>query len=72
MTIFRPKPWVNPFGKMTIFELFTLEYCKRHFLGLNCLKQIVGKMAKFGPKPYVNPFGKMTIFELFKLFLFIA
>ena len=56
---------------MTIFELFTLEYCKRHFLGLNWLKQIVAKMANFGPKPCVNPFGKMTIFELFELVVFI-
>ena len=24
MTIFRPKPWVKPFGKMSIFRLFEL------------------------------------------------
>ena len=24
MAIFRPKPWVNPFGKMAIFRLFEL------------------------------------------------
>ena len=24
MAIFRPKPWVNPFGKMSIFRLFQL------------------------------------------------
>ena len=25
MTIFGPKPWVNPFGKMSIFQLFELH-----------------------------------------------
>ena len=47
--IFRPKPWANPFGKMSIFRLFdllvfipykgvffVLEYRKRHFPGLFC------------------------------------
>ena len=24
MAIFGPKPWVNPFGKMSIFKLFEL------------------------------------------------
>ena len=24
MAIFRPKPWVNPFAKISIFELFEL------------------------------------------------
>ena len=59
MAIFGPKPWVNPFGKMSIFELlklvvfwsrkafFVLEYRKRYFLGLNCLKKKGGKMAIF-------------------------
>ena len=57
MAIFGPKPWVNPFGKMSIFRLFELY---------------VGKMATFGPKPWVNPFGKMSIFLLFELLVFIA
>ena len=83
--IFGPKPWVNPFGKMSIFRLFelvvfiaqkgvffVLEYRKRHFPGLYCLKKKVGKMAIFGPKPWVNPFGKMSIFRLFELVVFIA
>ena len=52
MAIFRPKPWVNPFGKMPIFRFFWtscfyslewcfffLEYRKTHFVGLNCLKR---------------------------------
>ena len=75
MAIYGPKPWVNHFGKMSIFRLltscfysierrfFVLEYCKRHFSGLYCLKKKVGKTAVFGPKPRVNPFGKMSIFR---------
>ena len=43
MAIFAPKPWVNPFGKISIlrvFELliwrfFVLEYRKTHFPGHN-------------------------------------
>ena len=78
MAVFGPKPWVNPFGKMWIFRLnklpffflerrfFVLEYGKRHFPGLYCLKKKVVKMAIFKPKPWVNPFGKMLIFRFFK------
>ena len=77
MAIFGPKRWVNPFGKMSIFRLFdilvffclekrffVLEYSKRHFPGLYCLKKEGGKMAIFGPKPWVNPVEKMSIFQL--------
>ena len=42
---------------------FVLEYRKRHFLGLYCLKKKVGKMGQ----PWVNPFGKMSIFRVFVL-----
>ena len=85
MAIFGPKPWVNPFGKNFNFSpfgtscfyslergFFVLEYRKRHFRGLYCLKKEVGKMAIFGPEPWVNPFGKMSIFRVFELFVFIA
>ena len=85
MAIFRTKPSVNPFGKMSILRLFkplvltgqkvvffALEYRKRHFPGLYCLKKKVGKMAIFGPKPGFNPFGKISIFRLFELAVFIA
>ena len=85
MAIFGPKPWVNPFGKISIFglfkllviyslkrRLFVLEYLKRYFAGLYCLKRKLGKIAIFGPKPWVNPFGEMSIFGLFKLVVFIA
>ena len=49
MAIFGPKPWVNPFGKMSIFRLFELlafiawkgvflflEYRRKHFPYLYC------------------------------------
>ena len=49
-----------------------LEYRKRHFPGLYCLKKKVGKMAIFGPKAWVNPFGKKSIFLLFQFLVFTA
>ena len=85
MVIFLPKPWVNPFGKMAIFltfltscfynlerRFFVLEYRKRHFPGLYCLKQKVGKMAIFGSKPWTNHSEKILNFPLFELLVFIA
>ena len=63
MAFFGPKPWVNPFGKMSIFQLFelvvfiaekgvffVLEYRKRHFPGLYCLKKKGWKNGHFGIK----------------------
>ena len=82
MAIFEPKPWVNPFAKISNFltfstsclhsldrRFFVLEYRKRHFPALYCLKKKVGI---FGPKPWVNPFGKMSIYRHFELLVFIA
>ena len=85
MAIFGTEPWVNPFEKKKKFStflaccfyrldsrFFVLEYRKKHFLGLYCLKKKDGKMAIFGPKPWVNPFGKISIFGLFEFFVFIG
>ena len=85
MAIFVPKPWVNPFRKMSSFRLFELlsfivqkgiffilEYRKRYFPGLYCIRRKVGKISIFGPIPQVNSFGKMSIFRLFELLVFIA
>ena len=82
---FWTKPTGKPFRKnvnfwtfwtSTIYSLetrfFVLEYHKRRFPDLYCLKKKVGKMAIFGPKPLVNPFGKISIFRLFELLIFIA
>ena len=80
MAIFGQKPWINPFGKMSSFRLFklrvffglekrffVLEYSKRHFPGVYCLKKKSWKMANFKPKPWVNPFGKCQFFDFLKL-----
>ena len=85
MAIFGAKPWVNPFGKMSIFGLFGLlvfiaqkgvfsfqNIVEHIFSDVYCLKKTVGKMAIFGPKAWVNPFGKISIFRFFELFVFIA
>ena len=83
MAIFGPKPYVNPFGKMSIFRLFDLFLFiaqKGVFFFQNMIKDIfvayyakkkVGKKAIFAPKPLVNLFGKMAIFRLFDLLVFI-
>ena len=54
-------------------RFFELEYRKRYFPGLYCLKKKIGKKAIFGPKPWVNySFRKMSIFRLFELLVVIA
>ena len=63
MAIFGPKPWVNVFGKMSIFRLFeffcfyslerrffVVKYRKRHFRGLYCLKKESRKNGHFWTK----------------------
>ena len=77
MAIFGPKPWVNPFEKISFFlffkilvyslekRSFLLEYSKKHFPGLYCPKK-KRKMAILGP------FGTISIFRLFELLVFIA
>ena len=63
MAIFEPKPWVNPFGNMSIFQLFellvfiavkvvffVLGYRKRHFAGLYFLKNTSWKNDHFWTK----------------------
>ena len=51
---------------------FVLEYRKRHFPCLYCLKRKGSKMAISRQKPWVNHFRKMSIFQLFELFVFIS
>ena len=80
MAVFGPKRRKNvnfsTFGTSCFYSVqrrfFVLEYRKRHFPGLYCLKNKVRKMAIFGPKQWVNPFGKMSFFRLFELLVFIA
>ena len=82
MAIFIPKSRVNPFGKMSIFRPFCfyslekrfclLEYHKRHFPGLHCLKIKSWKNDHFWTKTTVNTVRKMSIFRLFELVVLIA
>ena len=75
-----PIPWKNvnlsTFSTSCFYSLkrrfFVLEYRKRHFLGLYCLKKKVGKMSIVRPIPFNKFHGKMSIFRLFELLLFIA
>ena len=85
LAIFGPNLWVHPLETCQSFDFFNLfflaqkgfffflEYHKRHFPNLYCLKKKkVGKMVVFGLKPWVNPCKKMSIFRLFKIVVFIA
>ena len=85
MTIFGPKPWLNPFEKMSIFRLFELLvfnslkkafFCCRISLktfswSILRKKKNLKKMVIFGPKPRVNPFGKKCQFFYFLNFLIL-
>ena len=51
-------------------SFFVVEYRKRHFPGLYCLKKICWKNGHFFSKPWVHPFGKMAIFQLFEPFFY--
>ena len=77
MAIFGPKPWVNFFGKMSIFPLFelvvffslerlflVLDYHKRHFPNVYCLKKKVGKMEFLDQQHW--------FFQLLELLVLIA
>ena len=84
MTIFGPKPWANPFGKISIFRLFkllvffnlqrlffVLQYRKRHFPGHYCLKKKSLKNAHFWTKT-MGKIEKLSIFRLFELLVFLG
>ena len=75
MATLGPKAWTNPFGKISIFQLFRLgvsisqkvvfsfqNIVKHIFLPYICKRKKVGKMATLGPKAWTNPFGKISIF----------
>ena len=70
MAIFLPKPWVNPFGKMSIFQLFELLVFKAQkvFFSLqNSVNDIFLAYIAYNKKV-----GKMAIFRLFELVFFIS
>ena len=78
MAIFGQNHWLTPLKKCEFFNFlnfffyslerrfFILEYRKRHFPGLYCLKKKVGKMAIFGQN---HGFEKMSNFRLFNFLL---
>ena len=83
MVIFGPKQCVNPFGKMSIFGVFDLlvliaqkgvffviEYRKRHFFGLYCLKKKLEKWAFWDQNHGLTPLEKCQVFD-FLNFLFL-
>ena len=86
MTNFGPKPWVNPLGKILNFStfwtccfyslerrFFILEYPKRHFPGLYCLKKKSWKNDQFWTKNHgLTRLEKQSISRLFGLVVFIA
>ena len=80
MPIFGPKPWVWKNVNFWTFltscfyslerRFFVLEYHKRHFPGLYCLKKKVEKMAIFGPNHGLTPLEKCQFFD-FLDFMFL-
>ena len=78
ITIFRPKPWVNPFGKMAIFRFFEpLVFIaqKGNFSFQIIIKDIflvyITQKKKLEKWPFLDknhgltPLEKMSIFRLF-------
>ena len=84
MAILKPKPWVNPFRKMSIFRLFqplflffslyrrffVLEYHKTHFSGLYCLKKKLEKSPFLDQDHWLTPLENCQSFD-FLNFLFL-
>ena len=77
MAIFGPNPWVNfsTFSTSCFYSLerrfFVLEYCKRHFPGLQCLKKRSWKNGHFSTKTMGYPLQKKIQFFDFLNFLFL-
>ena len=85
MAIFGPKPWVNPFGKMSIFRLFELLVfiAQKGFFSFwnilndislpnNAQKENLENWPLLDQKHGLTPLEKMSIFRLFQLLVFIA
>ena len=85
MAIIGPKPWVNPFGKMSIFRIFELLVfiaykgalsfqiiVKVIFLTNIPEKKGLKKWPYFDQNHGLTPFKKLSIFRLLKLFVCIA
>ena len=83
MAIFGLKPWVNPFGKMSIFRLFkllvfrayesvffALEYRQRHFPGLYSIKKRLEKWQLLDQNHELTPLEKCQFIDFLK-FVFL-
>ena len=75
MAIFGPKPWVNPFGKMSIFRLFQLLAfiaLKTVFSFWNIVKGIfpayIAKKTKFVKWPFLEQNHGLTLLEKCQVF----
>ena len=80
MAIFALKPWVNSFGKISIFRLFefvvflaykvnflVLEYRKTHFPGLYQLKKKLEKWPFFDQNHELTPLEKFPFLDCLKV-----
>ncbi len=80
MAIFGPKPWVNPFGKTSIFGHFELLVFKAQegvFSFQNIVKDIfltyIAKKKRLEKWPYLDQnHGKTSISRHFELLVFMA
>ena len=81
MAIFGPKPWLNPFGKISVFRLFeflfffslerrcfVLKYRRRHFLGLYWLKKRLKNCDFLDQNHGLTPLEKSQFFDFFNFF----
>ena len=80
MAIFGTKPWVNPFGKMSIFRLFELLLFiaqKSVFSIQNIVKDILlayiaSKKNKFEKWPFLDQNHGLTPLEKWQFFAFLS
>ena len=85
MAIFGPKPWVNPFGKMSIFRLFELllfiaqkgvfsfqKIIKDVFLAYSALKKKWQKWPFLDQNYGLTPLEKCQFFDSFELVVLIV
>ena len=85
MAIFGPKPWVNSFGKMSIFSTFStscfyslerrffvLEYHKRLFPGQYCLKKKLEKWPFSDQTHGLTPLENCQVFDFLNFFFFYS
>ena len=82
MANFGRKPWVNPFGKMSFFRLWTFcfyslerrffvqEYHKGHFPGLYCQKKKLEKLPFLDLNHWLTPLKKCQFSDFLNFFFY--